>query len=390
MEYNFALLTGIDTKGKAKTWEIYVINQGEYSEIKLRYGYDKKIETTTRISEGKNLGKKNETTHFQQAISEAQSKWNKKRDHEGYVERSESGENDKETNAIAAEVVKDTLFPMLAHDYFKHQSKVKYPLMVQPKLDGYRMIYQNGTCTSRQGTSFDILKETDLYRELKKFKNVVLDGELYIHNGTFEHLGMLRKKKLSGDDLQKLNQIEYHVYDIIMDGPFEKRHIELKKLFSSEINSKIKLVETFMVQDNSELKEYHQKFISENYEGTMIRNLNGLYKLKSRSSDLLKYKDFQDTEYRIIDFSNEKDTSGDDDNLIVWVCENENGDRFNVRPQGNREERKTLWKECDTNFKQFYGSKLWTKFFELTDRGVPRFPTTKTNSCVSYIRNTIL
>lgn len=379
----FESLTGVDTKGKTKTWEIHVINCGDYSEIKVKYGYDKKIETITRVSEGKNRGKKNETTHFQQAVSEAQSKWNKKRDHEGYVTTTSST-----TDSTSSSKTSATIFPMLAHDYFKHQSKVKFPAFVQSKLDGYRFVYHDGKCTSRQGTSFDILKETELYKELQKIKNdIILDGELYLHNGTFEHLGILRKKKLSGDDLEKLNQIEYHVYDIIMEGvPFERRLEELKKI---KFGSKIKLVETFKVTSETELKEYHQKFILDNYEGTMIRNANGLYKCKSRSTDLLKYKDFQDTEYNIIDYTVEKDTSGEDDNLIVWVCENEKGDHFNVRPQGTREERKMIYQQCVENFSQFRGKKLWTKFFELTDRGVPRFPTTKTNSYVSYIRNVL-
>jgi DNA ligase-1 len=381
MNFNLPILSGIDTKGKTKTWEVSVLNCGSYSEIKLRYGYDKKIETVTRVSEGKNLGKKNETTHFQQAVSEAQSKWNKKRDHEGYV-----SSNDIQTSS-ETKTSEATIFPMLAHDYFKHQSKVKFPAFVQSKLDGYRMIYHNGTCTSRQGTSFDILKETKLYKELQKIKNVILDGELYLHNGTFEHLGILRKKKLSGDDFEKLNQIEYHVYDIIMEGvPFKERLEELKKI---KFGPKIKLVETFKVASETELKEYHQKFLLDNYEGTMIRNPDGLYKCKARSTDLLKYKDFQDTEYDIIDYTFEKDTSGEDDNLIVWVCQNENGDHFNVRPQGTREERKMIYQQCENDFSQFRSKKLWTKFFELTDRGVPRFPTTKTNTYVSYIRNVI-
>jgi hypothetical protein len=48
-----------------------------------------------------------------------------------------------------------------------------------------------------------------------------------------------------------------------------------------------------------------------------------------------------------------------------------------------------IYQQCVENFSQFRGKKLWTKFFELTDRGVPRFPTTKTNSYVSYIRNVL-
>lgn len=82
----FPILYGIDKNNKIKQWNIRVENKGAHSLIIYSYGYlhGRKVECTLNISSGKNIGKKNETTHFQQAVSDAQSKWAKKRDIDNY------------------------------------------------------------------------------------------------------------------------------------------------------------------------------------------------------------------------------------------------------------------------------------------------------------------
>ena len=110
----------------------------------------------------------------------------------------------------------------------------------------------------------------------------------------------------------------------------------------------------------------------------IIRNKHSLYKIKQRSSDLLKYKDFEDAEFEIINYTIEKDTSGYDSNLVVWVVavpikivlddhtselkedeielKDEKGFiKCKVRPMGTKEERKELYKKCVENFDQFKG-----------------------------------
>jgi len=94
--------------------------------------------------------------------------------------------------------------------------------------------------------------------------------------------------------------------------------------------------------------------------------------------------------FQIKDFTFEKDTSGDELNLIVWICKTKDGNEFSVRPKGTHDERKSLYKECiEGNFQKYKGKNLWVKYFELTDRNIPRFPTTKTENVDSYIRDII-
>lgn len=404
--YNFDVLYGKSKDSKIKSWKISVERYEDYSEIVTLYGYNRKIETRRRINTGKNLNKSNATTHFQQAMLEANSKWTKKQNIENYS-TSLKQEEEKEEQVISLENlnIKDTIsFPMLAQDYSKHKKKVVFPCFIQPKLDGYRMIYNTTTksITTRQGKEFSIVKQTDsLYKELCSLpEGFILDGELYVHNSpemtdkvSFETLGVLRKtKNLTKEDTTNLNKIQYHVYDIIDTKlRYNNRKTQLSNLLDNKNFTMIKNVLTIEVHSEEEIKDYHNQFVNtDGYEGTMIRSFMGMYKEKYRSFDLLKFKDFNDDEFEIVDYTFEKDTSGADKNLIVWVIKIKDDVICKVRPKGTKEQRQKLYEECVENFSKFQGRKLWTKFFEYTSDGNLRFPTTKTNDVSSYIRDEVM
>lgn len=390
----FDILYGLDKSGKTKTWEISVNRYTDYSEIIILYGYSKKIQVNRRINGGKNLDKSNATNHFEQAISEAMSKWTKKRDIEQYF-TSTSQNLTTTTNTTTTPIH----LPMLAQDFNKHEKKVMYPAAIQRKYDGYRAIFnsQNSLITTRQGKELTIIKESkELYDELKLLSTItpgiIFDGEMYTNDISFEALGVLRKtKKLTKDDYLNLSKIGYHIYDIIdLTKTFNERNKLLQNIFNEHKFKYLFNVETVYVNSKNEIAEYHSKFIEEGFEGTMIRNINGMYKEKYRSCDLLKYKDFMDSEFEIVDFTFEKNISGSDNNLIVWIIQTDKNVKVKVRPQGSKEEREDLYKQCIENFSQFKGRKLWTKFFEYTTDGSLRFPSTMRNTFIEYIRDEII
>ena len=81
--FELPMLFGLSKKQKLKQWQIKVIkNTDDTANIIVESGYvDGKIrEIPKHIKKGKNIGKSNQTTPYQQAVSEAQSKWNGKRD----------------------------------------------------------------------------------------------------------------------------------------------------------------------------------------------------------------------------------------------------------------------------------------------------------------------
>ena len=427
-EYIFETLYGIDVNGKTKIWKLKVEKYNNYSEIVTIYGYNKLIETRRQINTGKNLKKSNATDHYTQAIQEAKSKWVKKKDIEKYLTKELSLANDTHDNINKTDEINKVQnpLPMLAHDYNKHKEKVQKLLkeskiMIQVKIDGIRFIYNstNDTCTTRQGKSLNIVKKTkELYKDLLSLQKtgLIFDGELYTNKVNFETLGILRKtNQLTEEDIINLEKIEYHIYDIIDTTlNFEQRNKIIKDLFSNNKYNKLVYVNTIQINSEEDIKNNHIKFLENGYEGTMIRNKDSLYKIKQRSHDLLKYKDFQDAEFKIVDYTVEKDTSGKDENLIVWIVEvpllvsdeeiNNNQDlntkdknqsphlrgEVKVRPKGTVEERKELYKKCVEDFTIFKGRKLWVKFFNFTANGSLRFPSTMRNSYIEYIRDEIL
>lgn len=103
-----------------RVWEISV----DDTIITIRHGQvgGKIQEISEIIYAGKNIGKKNETTPEQQALLEAESKYNKQLD-KGYT-----------VDGSPPKV--DTILPMLAHKFSEFSHKIVYPAYVQPKLDG--------------------------------------------------------------------------------------------------------------------------------------------------------------------------------------------------------------------------------------------------------------
>jgi ATP-dependent DNA ligase len=363
---NLPVLYNIDKKGSTRMWEIKTSGDTIHVTHGLQDG--EKIKTTEKVK-GKNIGRANETTDAEQAVKEATSKWNKKKDL-GYVE-------DLQTKNETA-----NLKPMLAHEYKKQKAKVIYPVFVQPKLDGYRALYdgKNDKILSRAGKEYKILYGTQLYKDLQKYKNITLDGELYVHDKDFqfEIYGILRKKKLGKDDAKTLDKIQYHVYDIMNEAEtFEKRNITLAKL--TETNH-IKPVLTYFVKNSSDLDEVHKKFVADGYEGTMIRNKKGMY-IHNRSTDLLKYKDFDDNEFKVVGFEKETDTKGDGATPVVWVCQTVDKKEFRVPSKGTREERSKLYE----NGKKYIGKMLTVQYFGLTNDNIPRFPKTLRAGASSFL-----
>ena len=161
--------------GKISEWEVLVEESNKGSGvIKITHGYSdgKKQEDLKVIEEGKNIGKDNETSPIEQAISQAESKYKKQLD-KGYVDN-------------LADVDKIVYLPMLAHSYDKRSKDIKYPCVTQRKFDGVRCLatLENGkvVLNSRKGKPFPHMEH--LHSQVKALiqdctGEVILDGELY-------------------------------------------------------------------------------------------------------------------------------------------------------------------------------------------------------------------
>jgi len=322
---------------------------------------------------GKNVGRANETTHFQQAISEADSKVNKQKD-EGY--KLWDGDLVPGPN-VAKEILEwltdqgkgtdasGDLKPMLAH---KDLKSIKFPCLIQRKYDGIRCFSKvNGgtTMKSRNGKDFNYLQH--IMNDLGlNFTNCIVDGELYSNTLTFQEILSSVKREQASNKL-----ISLRIYDVIpLDNLKLKQSERVNLLNLKQDSTCLHPVETYTVNNIEEVKVYFAQFIEEGYEGAILRNLNGEYEFGGRSRDLIKYKEFDDDEFEIVDVI---EASGRDEGTAIFVMCNKNDQIFNARPKGTREIRR----EYLLNKKELIGKMGTVQYQGLTDDGVPRFPVFK-------------
>ncbi len=352
------VLYELDSKEQLRVWSIETINKGSYSEIVITSGLDKgkKVVKNIKITSGKNIGKTNETSHYEQALLDSKSKWNNK---------IKSGYS---TNRFSNET--QISFPMLAKEFLKNKSKVIYPCIGQPKIDGVRCIYKNGELFSRTGKKFFNMEH--ILKELKVFGNDIIDGELYSYEMNFNKLvGLVKSETLSLSQKEEQKNIIFIIYDKINNMDYSQRFSSLTATIRSNNFKYITLIRNEEINYEEEVLKYHNVFTSEGYEGIMIRNKRGRYEEKKRSNNLLKYKTFIDDEFKITGFTSEKVIeNGKELDLVIWICETEDHDTFSVRPKNNFEERAKIFKEAD----KYIGKYLNVRYQELTPAKIPRFP----------------
>lgn len=337
--------------GKIQTCKIWTIGDIVYTE----FGYiDGKKQVAEQIALPKNVGKSNETTGPQQAESEARSKWQKKLDKK-YVE---------DFNAV--EVVR--IAPMLAKKYTDR--KIKWPAFVQRKLNGLRCIayWKDGEVVLQsRGNKFYNVEH--IRQQLQECipENTICDGELYIHGVSLQKINSLVKKPKAGSE-----NLEYHIYDLCKKVPddtytfMHRVHDMALAINNKECPSHIKIAESIWATSKEGMKRHHIQFVKEGYEGTIIRNLDGIYRFGFRSDDLLKYKDFEDEEFTVVGFT---EGTGKFIGTPIWACVTEDNKQFNVTPTGSLVDRKAMFSSAQ----DYIGRKLTVRFIGKTDDGIPNF-----------------
>ena len=340
-----------------------------YGTIQTTYGQlgtDSPQKTFDCIDKGKNEGKANETTPFEQACAEAQSKWEKQKK-KGYVESieaAEAGELD--------ELIEGGIEPMLAHTFEKQGHKIKYPCYVQPKLDGIRCIamVKNGKCTLWSRTRKRITSCPHIIEELSRnfpVGNIVLDGELYNQDfrDNFEHIVHLVRQE---EPDEKHRDVQYHVYDLVNSDAFKDRTEKLYHLIANHLKfDYTRFVPTHKVDSEEEISTQFGLHIHFGYEGSMLRNADGLY-VNKRSYDLIKVKEMQDDEFEIIGIEEGRGKLAG--HVGAFVCRTKNGQEFKAKPAGATERLR----EYFCNHGLWQGRQLVVQYQSLTSYGLPRFP----------------
>ena len=224
------------------------------------------------------------------------------------------------------------------------------------KLDGVRAYWDGQRFLSRQGNEF--LAPEWFVRALPP---TPLDGELWIDRQKFQRTVSVVRRQDRG---HAWKEIKYVVFDApAQPGPFEDRvgylHDQLGALVAE---TNIRLHEQIRCQGAEHLRNELARIEAAGGEGLMLREPASTYAV-GRSSTLLKVKQFHDAEATVMEHSPGKGKHKG--RLGALVVQLPDGKVFSVG---------TGFSDAERRSPPAIGSVITFRYQELSDGGVPRFP----------------
>lgn len=354
-----------DQKGKVRVWTIEVEGNAYRTVSGLLDG--EKVTSEWSYAHGKNTGKVNATTDEEQALRIAETLIRIRKE-QGCHEKIEDIDKGK-----------SFFQPMLASKWELVEKKLKVdvenPIYIQRKLDGCRCIVSAEGMYSRNGKKW--ISAPHIFEKLQplfeEYPDLILDGELYYHSDEDnfnEVISLIKKSKPTEEDLKKSAElVQYWIYDLPSSAEtFSVRNLELKRLFevhSDILDNSFVRVDTYRIRDKEEIQNYLEQFVSENYEGAIVR-LDAEYECK-RSKSLLKVKKFEDEEFKIIDIEEGRgNLAGKAGRIIVDV----DGIAVRAGLKFSHDDAAEIW----ANRSKYIGKTATIKYFNRTPDGSLRFP----------------
>ena len=255
------------------------------------------------------------------------------------------------------------------------------------KIDGTRcsFYYKDGVIktASRGGGDYDpacqhFITNEKLITFFENHPDYILDGELYKHGKSLQQIsGAARLEKNAYD----CDWLEYYIYDIMIPNmPFKDR-LEILEEIKEELglgfdpehiwnegDLQMQMVPHVKVSGWLNIKSLHDKYVSEGWEGVVIRDPSKNYKFGGRGSEMIKIKNYIDFEFLVTGIS-----EGLRDEDLCFTCVTEDGKEFKAKPMGSRE----LKQAYRNNLDQIIGKMATVKFFYYSDDGTPLQPVLK-------------
>jgi len=263
-------------------------------------------------------------------------------------------------NAVWTGLVND--YPVMLCSQFEQKlvDKVKFPAMVQTKMDGMRFnaIVRDGKVEyrSRNGKEIQLLGNLDAdFIKLAGEVDCVFDGELLVSDK-----GVVLDRQTGNGILNKANKgtisdlearkVRATIWDVIpylyfVDGecpvPYGKRMDSLNLLMDTHQPEKVSLVDNWEVENYEEAKTLFEGLLADGQEGIILKDKNGIWENK-RAKHQIKFKGELECDLKIV--AVEEGQGKAVGMLGAIVCESSDGLlKVNVGSGFNDEHRINLW-----------------------------------------------
>ena len=376
----------------------------------------KQTETLRANIKGKNKGKANETSPFEQAELEVVALY-KRRKRLGYKSLADLNividafsvtnlEQELLTNLpINTTDAEGNLKPMKCQQYYRSKKNwvdptgkewsdrkyyyltnpyaekekgaiiIKFPCYGQPKINGVRafiLLSDEGEVKilSKEGLEYDLPHIKDFFEARKELftfddgereQDVIFDGELYMPGEILGDLvPAIRTFGLN------THRVEFHVFDIaITNVANNARLIYLKEILNTfdVLGSPVVRVVSSLIRNDMEAQNYTDGCIKLGYEGAIFRDGKAYYGFGKRPMTIVKLKRTISKEFLIVDIVRQDKNP----ELGLYVCRTEDGVEFKVTPHGSNDFKQ----EILYTRHHIVGKQLTCEFYEYTDEGKP-------------------
>jgi len=189
--------------------------------------------------------------------------------------------------------------PQLAEDAILDQ--VRFPCIVQPKIDGVRAMNLQGTLTGRSLDPFEGFRITEYF---SRPEFIGFDGEMTLGskpNCTERLCSMTTGAMGRFKGVTEMADLHWWVFDYLPDPslPYQSRYTLLSMKVEELNHPRVHLVPRRMIFDLPDLKFWIGEYAGAGWEGTIIRNPGAPYKegrATKKGQELWRVKPWADAE----------------------------------------------------------------------------------------------
>ena len=282
--------------------------------------------------------------------------------------------------------------PMLAKqaDKVTNKSIFNKTWIASRKIDGLRALIYMGKdgelhTASRGAMNYDaamyeILSHPDLIKMFKENPGLIMDGEAYHHGYSLQKLNSIARTQKTAVDYEVL---QFYWYDIVdTNSTFDERWSYMQDLrdqfnlaFDPEKEFKegelrIQFVPQITTSSWNAIMDLHNEYVSEGWEGVVIRDPDKVYKPNGCTNDMIRIKVYKSEDFFVTAY--ELGLRGSED--MVFICQTKDGKIFKAKPLGDRLQKEEYVNNFDKLYKNHIGE---CKFFYYSDEGTPLQPAFK-------------
>lgn len=270
-------------------------------------------------------------------------------------------------------------------------SKLTYPVLVSPKMDGIRCLVVNGTPYTRSMKPIPNLYVSNYLSNIFE-KNVIIDGELIVGNPFGNDVFNRTSSGIMSKDGNP--NFTYYMFDRFYGSATSNMPYEVRLSFIKDVNEYIQKMPTVEIKYSDDIYLQEEIALAQGFEGLIIRNPHAHYKFgraTQKENIIYKFKKHMDGEAKILNFIKEQTNlnpvtinelgyvkrSTCKENLhpinkigSLYVEDITSGVRFNIGTGWNDK----LGLDMYNNTNKYSNLIVKYKCFAYTPDGKPRFP----------------